>query len=392
MNLAVFTTKFPDLTETFIQAEVEYLASEYKSLRVCTLKPAEKTSLTVDYYAWWDPRNFYSFLICWLTNFSEMTKIATQMWLGFSGCPRSWERLKSFLLWPAACRFSRCLKAQGVSHLMSHWANVPSTVAWICHRLNKCSLIMVLHGENLSSIWPLLKIKCKEADCVITCTEFNKRRLENEIDNLEVIFHPHGVVVPKNLEQKERSETIKGLSVARLVKTKGLHLLLQALSTLKKQGDNIFWTIIGEGPEENDLKKYCRDHGLSDNVTFKGAIDYKAVLTHYHDHHMFALPIEVAKDGDSDGLPNVILEAMARNCAVISSRCAAVEEAVIHGETGLLIDSGDCKTLIAALREYKNNVAKREKMAKAARIFVSENFDRAYCHQKLKKTLELVLG
>jgi colanic acid/amylovoran biosynthesis glycosyltransferase len=392
MTLAIWTTKFPDLTETFIEAEVEFLKEQYPTLSINSLKPGLKSDLKVQCFLYWDPRNIFAFLKCWLSSFSTMAKLATELWSGFENCPRPFERLKSFMLWPAACRAHGVLKAQGCNQLMSHWANVPSTVAWICSRLGDWPLIMVLHGENLSSIWPQLEKKCREAQKVITCTQFNKERLEEAMPGLEVTFHAHGVSLLSDQKiEKEEDSIFTGLTVGRLVGTKGYKTLLQALLLLKQQGLSFRWTIVGEGPDEFVLKEFCRQNSLTEEVFFEGALGKEQVLKLYGKHQVFVLPIEKGEDGDSDGLPNVILEAMAGNCPVISTDTAGVSEALSQRENALLVPVADAEALVTAILEIKENAELSRQLKENARSFVAEEFDRKQCHDDLLETLKPLL-
>jgi len=387
MKLALWTTKFPELTETFIESEIRFLKQHYPNLSINTLKPATRGDLKVNYFSYWDIRNIGAFMVFVLTALPTMVRIIMDLFKGFDNCPRPYERIKSFLLLPTACRAALLLNRAGTTHLMSHWSNVPSTVAWVCQRLYGWPHVLVLHGENLSKVWPLLKIKCSEASKVITCTRFNKERIEKELDHINVSFHSHGVDIPVIPEKANKSDVLQGLSVGRLVPTKGLMFLLEALSALLETGVAFKWTIIGEGPQENELKSYCKKNNLENKVSFLGALEYDKVLPFYISHDVFVLPLQKADDGDSDGLPNVILEAMSYGCPIISTSCAAVEEAVQDQKTGLIVTWGNTNELMEAIVKIKEDVNFANKITQEGKKFVSLFFDKKICHQELLKTL-----
>lgn len=389
MKLAIWTSKFPELSETFIESEIYYLNKVYPETFVCTLKSSHISEIPVVHFKWWHPQNVLSLLVVLCTDTFKILKIYSEILSGFKNCPRPWERTKSLLLVPLACRASLVLKKQGTTHLMSHWSNVPSTVAWVCHRLNAWPWVMVLHGENLSSIWPLLKIKCHDASKVITCTQFNEKRLiESGID---VLFQGHGVDIEDlRIIQNQKNNRMIGLSVGRLVNTKGFATLLNALKILKDKNLDFSWTIVGEGPEESSLKNQCRQLDLNNYVNFKGPLDHGKVKELYITHNVFALPIQIGEDGDSDGLPNVLLEAMVHGVPVVSTSCAAVTEAITDGETGLLIASHDSEALSEALLKLANDKNLRDNLVRQAQLRVAEVFNRNECHHRLKVTLDEV--
>ncbi|MGE4157573.1 MAG: glycosyltransferase family 4 protein [Planctomycetota bacterium] len=397
VRLAVWTSQYPEPYETFIQGETEHLIEQHPGSTVHVLKGGDGLRPPyVQWHRWWSPSALLMFWVCCLSRTSAMVGILRDLWGGFRDCARRFERLKSFVVWPLACQaYHQFTRQHGPEQAdpeqrilqLAHWTNVPSTIAWMIRRLGGPGYVMVVHGENLSSTWPLLQHKLDEAAEVLSCTQFNANRLAAAGLRKPVVC-PHGVAIPSDslpllgggqgegLEQRE----LKGLSVGRLVPTKGFHILLEALAKL--EGDWT-WTFVGDGPERAALEAQATRLGLRHRITFTGRLPHHEVLSLYPQHPIFALPFIRNERGDSDGLPNALLEAMAAGCAVIASNDAAAPEAIVQGVSGLLVEPGSVTSLREALAQLKANENLLKQLGTGGRAVTMERYERKSCVERL---------
>ena len=187
----------------------------------------------------------------------------------------------------------------------------------------------------------------------------------------------HGVELPRTLPTTEQSDGHVVLAVARLVEKKGLATLIRAAALLQLRGVDFRVRIAGEGPEWARLQRLAHELAVADRVVFLGPLTEDEVWAEYRRASVFALPCEVLPNGDRDGLPNVIVEAMARGLPVVSTTLAGVREAVAHGESGLLVAPGDAAGLAVALERLLTDPELRAELGAGARRCVADRFERA---------------
>jgi len=179
------------------------------------------------------------------------------------------------------------------------------------------------------------------------------------------------------------------LAVGRLVEKKGFSVLLRALGDAAAP---FVLEIVGDGPLRAELADQVASAGLINRVRFAGAITHQAMPAAYAAANLVVVPSVRDAAGDRDGLPNVVLEAMASARAVVASEIAAIPAAVRHGETGLLVPAGDSAALRAAVERLARDRALRERMGAAGRRVVEREFELASCTNRLLACLEAAYG
>jgi glycosyltransferase involved in cell wall biosynthesis len=123
------------------------------------------------------------------------------------------------------------------------------------------------------------------------------------------------------------------------------------------------------------LSQLIAQLGVSDIVTLKGQLSFAEVMEHYHRADVFVLPSVVAEDGDRDGIPNVLLEAMAMQLPAVSTTVSGIPELVEDGANGCLVPAGDDTALADALARLLDDAALRKSLGKAGRVKVARDFD-----------------
>ena len=162
------------------------------------------------------------------------------------------------------------------------------------------------------------------------------------------------------------------LFVGRFVEKKGIGHLLDAMRMLDREGAGIDLVLIGDGPLAEPLRR--RAAGLA-GARFLGWRRGPEVRQAMSAALAVCVPSIVAKDGDAEGLPNVVLEAMAAGAPVIGSDLAGIAEAVAHEDTGLLVPAGDPPAIAAAARRLLADHAAHRRMGQAARAAAAQRFD-----------------
>jgi glycosyltransferase involved in cell wall biosynthesis len=266
----------------------------------------------------------------------------------------------------------------GSPPLYVHFAHKPGTYGRFAARLAGVPYALSAHAKDIWLTEPdELEAKVRDAATVLTCTEQSREYLDKLVGGAtEVHRIYHGVEVPQTLPAVERSKPPVVLAVARLVEKKGLEILVRAAALLQERGADFMVRIAGEGPEWARLQRLAHEVGVADRVRFLGPLMEPEVSAEYSRAAAFALPCQVLASGDRDGLPNVVVEAMAHGLPVVSTTLAGVREAVVDGESGLLVAPRDEVGLANALERVLSDESLRGQLAAGARRRAEERFDR----------------
>ena len=262
------------------------------------------------------------------------------------------------------------------------WATMPATAAQLLSKLTGVPFSMGAHAYDIfenGGDW-LLTEKLKNARFIQTSTEFaaeHLRQHSTSSDRLIVIrrgLNP----IPKYKKMRSSRRPLRLLSVGRLIDKKGYFRQLEIYKAVQIAGILFQAHIVGDGPLHRFLVNRLKELRLEACVTFLGAISYDDVVEEYKWADMFIYTGKVAANGDRDGLPNVIPEAMAVGVPVIASNQDCVGEVLRDGLNGVIIDDdGDTRALawIDAIRKLAENDEWCEKIRIKARNWVEENFD-----------------
>jgi glycosyltransferase involved in cell wall biosynthesis len=161
--------------------------------------------------------------------------------------------------------------------------------------------------------------------------------------------------------------------------------LLKACHLLKERGYEFDCQIVGEGPLRDDLEAQIRQLGLENVVTLCGALPHQAVIDKYKQSSLFALPCVVQADGERDGIPNVILEALAMELPVVSTRHSGIPEVIEDGENGLLVPPETEIPLVDALAQLLDDPELRQKLGSKGRTTIMRSFSVESNVEKLLK-------
>lgn len=275
--------------------------------------------------------------------------------------------------------------AGDVRHLHAHFAHGTTTVTWLAAGLLGLPYSFTGHAKDIyrPSLNPagLLERKMRSARFVVTCTGANAdhlRALETDVP-VHLVYHGLNADFTRLLEDAPPRDPPVGLSivsVGRRVPKKGFDVLIEAAALLRDQGIDVAVVLAGEsGSEDSRIAELIRARGLEDVVRVNGTVSQRELLDLYRRSSLFTLACRVVDDGDRDGIPNVLVEAMAAGLPVVSTRVSGIPELVRDGENGLLVPPDDPRALAAAIGSLAANRERASRIAQAGRATVATHFD-----------------
>jgi glycosyltransferase involved in cell wall biosynthesis len=251
-------------------------------------------------------------------------------------------------------------------------------VALVAGRLLNKPYSVTAHANDIYINPILLPLKLSRASFIATCTEYNRQHLQKVIHlngKLHCLYHGLDLesYPPSASHAMDIIPTIT--SVGQLKEKKGFQYLLQACQILKSK-DYIFnCQIIGDGALRPELERLIREFSLQDTVILRGALPHESVIQEYQRSTLFVLPCITGSDRDRDGLPNVILEAMAMQLPVISTQHSGIPEVIRNGFNGLLVPPEDADILACAIATLIDNPFMRTQLGESGRKTVMERFN-----------------
>ncbi len=271
-----------------------------------------------------------------------------------------------------------------VVHLHAHFLHTPASVTRYASMLLDLPWSCSAHARD---IWttPEWEKREKLASCrwAVTCTAVNHRHLQNLAPApgcVELVYHgldagrfPATDTGGSARDGSDPLDPVRILSVGRAVEKKGYQDLLAALALLPAE---LHWRFVhvGGGPWLGRLERLAARLGIAGRVQWRGALAQEAVLGCYAQADMFALFSCIAKDGDRDGLPNVLMEAQSQSLACVATRVSAIPELLEDGATALLAESGDARALADAMARLIRDPALRQRLGRAGRQRVMGEF------------------
>lgn len=262
-----------------------------------------------------------------------------------------WPRLDRLLFAHHPARFIREAQRRRLSHLHAHFAFRPATVARRMARALHIPFSVAVHARDLFVQAPdPLRRRLAGAAAIITCTNYNQAYLAHVcpgLDPTRMQVIRHGVDLHEFTPLARPGSRL--VAIGRLETKKGFHTLIEACRILKNRGLRVPCTIVGEGTQRARLAQMIQRLGLQESLHLTGYLPQGELRRILLQAMAVVAPCEIAPDGDRDGIPNVLLEAMALGIPVVSTRIASIPELVDDGRTGLLVEPGQAQDLAAAI-------------------------------------------
>lgn len=282
---------------------------------------------------------------------------------------------------------NQVLASGNVRRLHAHFCHTTTTVTMLVSQVTGIPFSFTAHAKDiyLRELNPgdLLQLKISRAKFVVTCTKANKDyldRLNPAGTPIHAIYH--GLDTSKFAPGKTaddddgHSSMPLILSVGRLVEKKGFPYLVEACRRLKDKGYQFRCRIIGGAGSDSDrIGALIAELRLKDVITLGRAVTQEELIQIYRRATLFVLPCQILENGDRDGIPNVLVEAMAAETPVVSTNVSGIPELVEDGVTGLLTPQQDAAALAEAIEKLLDDSALRSRLGKAAREKVCRTFD-----------------
>ncbi|WP_254813822.1 glycosyltransferase family 4 protein [Rhodovulum sp. ES.010] len=287
-----------------------------------------------------------------------------------------------------ACHWAATLRDEEVSQIHSQWIHSGGTVAMYGAWLLGVPFSFTGHAADLFRNRSALADKIRRAAFIICISEFHRDFFLRNGARPEQLHIAYCGLDTSHFSPRRRVRPEGApwhiLSAGRLVEKKGFPVLIRACEILKGRGVDFTCTIGGSGPDEAALRAQIAAAGLGDRITLTGtALKQEDIPAFMETGDVFCLPCVWASDNDVDGLPQMLMEAMACGLPAVSTRLVGIPDLVRHEETGLLVESGDAEGLAEALMRLERDPALADRLAEASHAHLLETFDLRTCLEPL---------
>jgi len=361
--VAVVLKGWPRLSETFIAQEIRAIEQRGLRLRLYSLRhPTDRHVHPVNATVTAPVSYLPEYL------FQEPARVLRGWWRarrlpGYGAALRLWLRdLRRDVTPNRVRRFGQALVLAAelppdVTHLYAHFLHTPASVARYTAVMHNLSWSVSAHAKDIWTIpdWEKAE-KLSAVTWAVTCTAAGRDHLQSLANGTAVELVHHGIDVSRfptaphrpSRDGRDARDPVRLLSVGRAVPKKGFDDLLRALALLPP---DLHWRLVhvGGGPLLPTLKQLAERLGIAARIEWRGARPEGDVRAAYQAADLFVLASRMTADGDRDGIPNVIAEAMSQGLAVVATTCGSIPELVVAGETGSLVEPGNATAMAAAL-------------------------------------------
>lgn len=277
--------------------------------------------------------------------------------------------------WVEALMVGQWLQREGLRHLHVHFATPAASVGLLSKTIFGHGFSFTVHGPDEFYDAPgyALTEKIQGADFVVCISHYAR----SQVMKLSAVHHWQKFEVcrlgvdPTQFSPAERLAEpgrFQLLCVGRLVPAKGQHILIEAVAALAEMGKTARLVFVGDGPDRESLERHARELGLAEWVEFAGAVNQDAIRGHYATADAFVLP------SFAEGLPVVLMEAMAMSIPCITTRITGVPELIRDGEDGLLVAASDVAGLAGAITRLMEDASLRQRLGESGRERVLQDY------------------
>ncbi|EAZ90027.1 glycosyltransferase family 4 protein [Crocosphaera chwakensis] len=279
-----------------------------------------------------------------------------------------------------AAWLAREVKLRGITHLHAHFGSVATSVTRLASHFADVPYTFTTHAKDIfheSVDIDDMTRKLRDASTVVTVSDYNQQYLQQiygkVADKVQKIYN--GLNLSQLNYQSPKNRPPRIISVGRLVEKKGTSVLIDACFLLKQWGCEFYCQIVGTGNLETELKQQIEILKLDNCVEIIGPRPQNEVFKLIQESAVFAAPYIIGKDGNRDGLPTVLLEAMALGTPCIGTDVTGIPEMIKHEETGLIIPQNNSEALAIALRTLLTSENMRVQLAEKARNLMETEFN-----------------
>ena len=384
-NLVYVATKYPLFSETFIYEEIIALKKLGYKVRFFALYPTGNSS-----HRFTEALADSVFYLPRLISFSSLRghlhfigSAPKQYFGALSSVVRDTVRspkimLKSLYAFGKGVSLANILRENSPDHIHAHWATMPTTTAFVASQLTGVSYSFTSHAWDIYKEPAMLATKLDTAAFHVTISQYNQEYIQALYPLVaeKTLVSRCGVDVERfgMRQMRPPNQQVEILFVGRLVEKKGTLKLVEACAELHQQGYEFICHIVGDGPERAQVEGAISQHHLQDVVKLTGALPQEQLRQYWATASMFVLPCAIEKNGNRDGIPVVLMEAMAVGIPVISTDISGIPELIEDGVTGLL-SADDPQELSEAMKKLFDDAALAEMLIKNARLKVEREYN-----------------
>jgi glycosyltransferase involved in cell wall biosynthesis len=283
---------------------------------------------------------------------------------------------------------ARYLQNREVDHIRGHFLHSEALSCMWLSRMLGVSYSLTAHVKSIRFPRHLIAKAAREAAFLIADTG-EVYELLKQMRTQEIYLIRNGLNLqnfPFRGFRSPSSETPVILAIGWFVDPKGFDVLIQACAHLHRQSIPFMCRIIGDGEERPRLERLVQELGLEGASQMPGALPYEQLKTEYAGATVFVMPSKDSSHG-SDGLPTVLIEAMALGVPVVATRKAGIPDLVKNGETGVLVEPNDPDSLAAGLARLLGDVELQNRLSLAGRELVKQEYD---IHKSAAQLLHLI--
>jgi colanic acid/amylovoran biosynthesis glycosyltransferase len=402
-RLAYLVSRYPSISHTFILREVLSLREQGFEIRVASINPPDRpaSELTAE------ERAEAETTFC--VKRAGMAKLVSACLISFLRSPVSWMQGLVFSLclggadlgkilygtfyFFEALLIGRWMAGEGLDHLHVHFATPASTVGLIVSKIFPVSFSITVHGPDEFYDVPGYRLQEKIAGASFICTigKFARSQLMKispPVQWTKFEVAPLGVD-PERFGPRPSPPAADGfelICVGRLVPAKGQQMLVGAMSKLLGEGRNIRLRLVGDGPDRQSLERRVADLAIGASVIFEGPVNQDRIRSLYQAADLFVLP------SFAEGIPVVLMEAMAMEIPVVTTFVNGIPELIRHGIDGWLVAPSDEEGLALAIATLMDDEPLRRRLGQAGRRRVLDQYHLKHNTERLAQIYHRRLG
>ncbi|MCA9262297.1 MAG: glycosyltransferase family 4 protein [Planctomycetales bacterium] len=381
--------RYPRFSETFIVNEILAHEAVGLAMHIFSLRPCNDTHFQDRISRVKAPLHLLKSASCKATEFWDRVKRATERF------PSLWKMLETeqhvdAATWLQVIELAEAVQDQDIHHLHAHFATLSTEVARLASQLANITYSFTAHAKDIfheSVCETDLRRKFRDAAAIVTVSEFNLDNLRSRFpaaaDRIHRVYNGLDLENLPFAEPESRQPRI--IAVGRLVEKKGFGDLIQACRILRDRGQQFTCDIIGTGEQEAELRRLVEELQLHATVQLIGPQSRAIVAQRVQEAAVMAAPCVVGDDGNRDGLPTVLLEAMALGTPCVSTDVTGIPEIMEHGRTGMVARQRDAQSLADNLQHVLDDVQLQHTLALQARQLIDAEFDSAVTSARLRE-------
>lgn len=385
-TVAYLSPDLPALSATFVYEEI--LAMERSGVRVVPFSVHKQRTPTVPepelharttaiYDGGWPARLAASIVSVARLGRGSLRALAWLVRDLIEGGPHRPDTWKLLPQWLAGATMARRLLRTGCSHLHIHFAHAPTQIGMYASAFSGVPFTVTSHANDIFERAFLLRTKAVRSVHFLSISRFNLCHLRDlGVPEAKLGLVRCGVSFATRSDKPDFSNKPRYRigSLGRLVEKKGFDVLIEAVALLSPLGVDVELSLAGDGPLKPALQALVAARGLQNRVHFSGTLQRGEVQPWMQELDVFALACKPDAQGDMDGIPVVLMEAMSQLVPAVSTRLSGIPELVIDEETGLLADPGDAGSLAMQLARLLRDAELRERVAIAGQQHVATEF------------------